>query len=152
MCGAARDFARMGSVEKTSKKPGRYLRMRGVEYTPVTFVERAFYKFVRHPLYLGFVIAFWATPQMSIGHLVFSIATTGYIFVGIFLEEPDLMKHHGAQYAAYRARVPMLFPTGVKRETTGATDRSPVLWGAAIILFLWRASRAATPAIMERLW
>jgi protein-S-isoprenylcysteine O-methyltransferase Ste14 len=102
-----------------------YLQMRGVEYTPVTFVERAFYKFVRHPLYLGFVIAFWATPHMSIGHLVFSIATTGYIFVGIFLEERDLMKYHSAEYSAYRARVPMLFPTGVKRERTGATDRSP---------------------------
>jgi methanethiol S-methyltransferase len=91
-----------------------YLRMQGIEYTPVRFVERAFYKFVRHPLYLGFVIAFWATPRMSVGHLVFSIATTGYIFVGIFLEERDLMKHH-ADYASYRDRVPMLFPTGVKR-------------------------------------
>jgi methanethiol S-methyltransferase len=59
-----------------------YLRMRGIEYTPVKFAERAFYKHVRHPLYLGFLIAFWATPHMSIGHLVFSIATTGYIFVG----------------------------------------------------------------------
>jgi len=93
-----------------------YLRMRGVEYTPVKFTEQALYKFVRHPLYLGFVIAFWATPHMSVGHLVFSIATTGYIFVGIFLEERDLMKFHGAEYGAYRARVPMLFPTGVKRD------------------------------------
>jgi protein-S-isoprenylcysteine O-methyltransferase Ste14 len=94
-----------------------YLRMRGVDYTPVRFVERAFYKLVRHPLYLGFVIAFWAAPRMSVGHLVFSIATTGYIFVGIFLEERDLMKYHGSEYAEYRARVPMLFPTGTKRES-----------------------------------
>jgi methanethiol S-methyltransferase len=94
-----------------------YLRMRGVAYTPVRFVERAFYKLVRHPLYLGFVIAFWAAPRMSVGHLVFSIATTGYIFVGIFLEERDLMKYHGSEYAEYRARVPMLFPTGAKRES-----------------------------------
>jgi methanethiol S-methyltransferase len=93
-----------------------YLRMRGVDYTPVKFVERAFYKHVRHPLYLGFLIAFWATPHMSVGHVVFSIATTGYILVGIFLEERDLMKVHGTEYAAYRARVPMLFPTGVKRD------------------------------------
>ena len=92
-----------------------YLCLRGVEYTPLSFTERAFYKFVRHPLYLGFVIAFWATPHMSIGHLVFSIASTGYIFVGIFFEERDLMKYHGAEYGAYRARVPMLFPTGAKR-------------------------------------
>lgn len=93
-----------------------YLRMRGVEYTTVRFAERAFYKFVRHPLYLGFLIAFWATPYMSVGHLVFSIATTGYILVGIFLEERDLMRYHGAEYGAYRARVPMLFPTGARRE------------------------------------
>jgi methanethiol S-methyltransferase len=93
-----------------------YLRMRGVDYTPVKFVERAFYKHVRHPLYLGFVLAFWATPRMSVGHLVFSIATTGYILVGIYLEERDLMKFHGTEYAAYRERVPMLFPTGVKRD------------------------------------
>jgi methanethiol S-methyltransferase len=92
-----------------------YLRLRGVEYTPLSFTERALYRFVRHPIYLGFVIAFWATPHMSLGHLVFAIATTGYIFVGIFLEERDLMKYHAIEYGAYRARVPMLFPTGVKR-------------------------------------
>jgi protein-S-isoprenylcysteine O-methyltransferase Ste14 len=92
-----------------------YLRLRAVDYTPLKFKERAFYKFVRHPLYLGFVIAFWATPHMSVGHLVFSIATTGYIFVGIFFEERDLMRAHGVEYGAYRARVPMLLPTGVKR-------------------------------------
>ena len=92
------------------------LRLRGIEYTPLRFTERALYKFVRHPLYLGFVIAFWSTPHMSLGHLVFSIATTGYIFVGIFFEERDLMKYHGVEYGAYRARVPMLFPTGAKRR------------------------------------
>jgi protein-S-isoprenylcysteine O-methyltransferase Ste14 len=92
-----------------------YLRLRGREYTPLSFTERALYRFVRHPIYLGFVIAFWATPHMSLGHLVFAIATTGYIFVGIFLEERDLMKYHAVEYGAYRARVPMLLPTGVKR-------------------------------------
>jgi methanethiol S-methyltransferase len=92
-----------------------YLRLRGLDYTPLSFTERAFYKFVRHPLYLGFVIAFWSTPHMSVGHLVFSVATTGYIFVGIFLKERDLMKYHGVEYGAYRARVPMLLPTGSKR-------------------------------------
>src|SRR5208282_1496092 len=85
-----------------------YLRLRGLDYTPLSFTERALYKFVRHPIYLGFVIAFWATPHMSVGHLIFSIATTGYIFIGIFLEERDLMKYHGVDYGAYRARVPML--------------------------------------------
>jgi protein-S-isoprenylcysteine O-methyltransferase Ste14 len=92
-----------------------YLRLRGFEYTPPSFTERALYRFVRHPIYLGFIIAFWATPYMSLGHLVFAIATTGYIFVGIFLEERDLMKYHAVEYGAYRARVPMLLPTGAKR-------------------------------------
>ena len=92
-----------------------YLRLRGLDYIPLTFTERALYKFVRHPIYLGFVIAFWATPHMSVGHLVFSVATTGYIFVGIFFEERDLMKYHAMEYGAYRARVPMLLPTGAKR-------------------------------------
>ncbi len=92
-----------------------YLRLRGVAYTPVSFAERALYRFVRHPIYLGFIIAFWATPHMSLGHLVFAIATTGYVFVGIFFEERDLMKCHAVEYGAYRARVPMLLPTGAKR-------------------------------------
>jgi len=96
-----------------------YLRLRGQEYTPLHFAERALYKFVRHPIYLGFVIAFWATPHMSLGHLVFSISTTGYILIGIFFEERDLMKYHAVEYGAYRARVPMLLPTGVKRERLG---------------------------------
>ncbi len=100
-----------------------YLRLRGVEYTPLRFTERAPYKFTRHPLYLGFVIAFWATPHMSFGHLVFAIATTGYIFVGIFLEERDLMKEHAVEYGAYRARVPMLLPTGVKRKRSASSVR-----------------------------
>jgi len=91
------------------------LRLRGLDYTPLSFTERALYRFVRHPIYLGFLIAFWATPHMSLGHLVFAIANTGYIFVGIFLEERDLMKYHGIEYGAYRARVPMLLPTGAKR-------------------------------------
>jgi methanethiol S-methyltransferase len=93
-----------------------YLRMRGLDYTPASFTQRALYKVVRHPIMLGLVIAFWATPSMSVGHLVFAIGTSGYIAVGILLEERDLMKCHGADYAAYRARVPMLFPTGLKQD------------------------------------
>ncbi len=93
-----------------------FLRMRGIDYTPLHFTQRALYKFVRHPIMLGFVIAFWVTPYMSAGHLVFAIMTTGYILVGIFFEERDLMRSHSVEYGAYRARVPMLFPTGVKRD------------------------------------
>ena len=92
-----------------------FLRLRGLDYTPLNFTERALYRFVRHPIYLGFLIAFWATPHMSVGHLLFSIGTTAYILVGIFFEERDLMKSHGTEYGAYRARVPMLLPTGSKR-------------------------------------
>jgi methanethiol S-methyltransferase len=98
-----------------------YLRMRDLEYSPPRFTQRAFYKIVRHPIMLGFLIAFWATPRMSLGHFIFSAATTGYILVGIALEERDLTAAHGEQYRAYRSRVPMLIPIRLfKRQRTGA--------------------------------
>ena len=87
-----------------------YLYLRGRECAPLEFKTPAFYKFVRHPIYLGFIIAFWATPQMTIGHLVFAIGTTGYILLGILLEEKDLMNQYGETYKEYKKQVSMLLP------------------------------------------
>lgn len=74
------------------------------------FTTPLFYKFMRHPLYAGFIIAFWAAPQMSVGHLLFAIGTTGYILIGIFLEERDLVATFGDRYRSYRTQVGMFWP------------------------------------------
>lgn len=87
-----------------------WLRLRGVAYTPVPFRRPWLYGVVRHPLLLGFLIAFWATPAMSQGHLLFSMATTGYMLLGILLEERDLAAAHGEAYLIYRREVRMLLP------------------------------------------
>lgn len=93
-----------------------YLYLRGSEITPLEFKSRAFYKIVRHPIYFGFIIAFWATPRMTIGHLVFAVGTTAYIIIGILLEERDLMSQYGEVYRKYRQQVSMLLPIPKKKQ------------------------------------
>jgi len=87
-----------------------YLYLRGREYTPLPFQTPWLYKHVRHPLYVGWFFAFWATPTMTVAHLLFALATTAYILIAIQLEEHDLVDAHGAAYEEYRRRVPMLVP------------------------------------------
>lgn len=87
-----------------------YLYLRGKDYAPLMFVTPGPYNYVRHPLYVGWLFAFWSTPTMTLTHLVFAGITTAYILVAIQLEERDLVTVHGKAYADYRDRVPMLIP------------------------------------------
>jgi len=87
-----------------------WMYFQGREFTPVVFSEHGLYRWVRHPIMLGFVIAFWATPDMTQGHLLFAAVTTGYILVGIRIEESTLAALHGEDYARYRKRVSMIIP------------------------------------------
>ena len=96
-----------------------WLYLRKKPYTPLRFVMPGPYKMVRHPLYVGWFFAFWATPTMTITHLLFAVATAAYILIAIQLEERDLVGEHGESYQAYRRRVPMLIPRlwGSKKQT-----------------------------------
>jgi protein-S-isoprenylcysteine O-methyltransferase Ste14 len=92
-----------------------YLYRKGEEYTELGFRELFLYKIVRHPIMLGFIIGFWATPRMTAGHLLFAAVTTVYILVAIQLEERDSVNAHGEEYLSYRKRVSMILPIPKKQ-------------------------------------
>jgi protein-S-isoprenylcysteine O-methyltransferase Ste14 len=101
-----------------------WLHLRQQEYQPLEFRTPLAYAFVRHPLYVGWTIAFWATPTMTAGHLLFAVAMTAYMGIASIWEERDLLAYFGQQYADYRRRVPRFFP---------ALTRSRPVSGAAAI-------------------
>jgi protein-S-isoprenylcysteine O-methyltransferase Ste14 len=100
-----------------------WLQLIGRPYTELPFGTPGPYRLVRHPLYVGWFFAFWATPTMTLSHLVFALATSAYILVAIQFEERDLMAHHGDDYRRYRERVPMLIPFTRKQNVDQAFVR-----------------------------
>jgi protein-S-isoprenylcysteine O-methyltransferase Ste14 len=94
-----------------------WLYLLGRSDQPMRFVTPGPYRLVRHPLYVGWLFAFWMTPVMTLAHLLFSIATTAYILLAIQFEERDLVREHGEDYEAYRRSVPMLVPFAGKRSS-----------------------------------
>jgi protein-S-isoprenylcysteine O-methyltransferase Ste14 len=99
-----------------------WLTLKAKPYAPVSLRTPLLYRIVRHPLYLGFLVAFWAAPRMTLAHLLFALGITVYVLIAIQLEERDLVAEHGAAYERYRSEVPMLLPAG--RRLRGA----PASW------------------------
>ena len=96
-----------------------WLHFRAQSYVPHTFRISTLYKIVRHPLYVGWLIIFWAAPVMTFSHLLFAVGTTLYILIAIQLEEKDLIRLFGRKYLDYRKRVPMLIPGIGSRKSSG---------------------------------
>ena len=103
-----------------------WLYWQGKEHESKPFTTPSLYKYMRHPLYLGWFLAFWATPSMTTGHLLFAIVTTAYILVAIRLEERDLVEHFGDDYVEYQKTTPMVFPFPKK----SAVQEEPAALGA----------------------
>lgn len=87
-----------------------WLYLRGREYSPLPFRTPLLYRYVRHPLYIGWALAFWATPTMTLGHLLFAVTLTGYMALAAQIEERDLVQHFGHEYETYRRTVPQFVP------------------------------------------
>ena len=99
-----------------------WLYLTGRPYTALHFGTPGPYRLIRHPLYAGWLFAFWSTPTMTLAHLLFSIATTAYILIAIQLEERDLVREHGDSYEAYRRSVPMLIPFPRRRQDAESNE------------------------------
>ena len=93
-----------------------YLYLAGRKYTPLAFRTPFFYRYVRHPLYVGWLLTFWSAPVMTVAHFFFAVMTTAYIFVAIRFEEADLVRAHGEHYQRYRQEVPMIVPRLMARS------------------------------------
>lgn len=103
-----------------------WIELVGRAYRHPPFQVTYFYKFVRHPLYFGLLVGLWATPRMTLGHLLFAVGMTGYILIGIRYEERDLERFLGEDYRRYRERVPMLVPgLATPHETVKAPPPLP---------------------------
>jgi protein-S-isoprenylcysteine O-methyltransferase Ste14 len=100
-----------------------WLNLRGIPYTNLSFSTPGMYRIVRHPLYVGWLLMFWAAPLMTVAHLVFTLGTTAYIFIAIRFEERDLVRFH-KEYAEYRRQVPMIVPIRTSRRTVSAVHHS----------------------------
>jgi protein-S-isoprenylcysteine O-methyltransferase Ste14 len=108
-----------------------WLYLIGKPYTQLTFRTPLFYKYIRHPLYVGWFMAFWFTPTMTGGHLLFAVMTTVYILMAIRWEERDLIESHGEQYIQYRESVPMFIPSGSAKRRVGTEANQPAAEKAA---------------------
>ena len=108
-----------------------WLYLTGQPYTELTFRTPLFYKYIRHPLYVGWFMAFWFTPTMTGAHLLFAVMTTAYILLAIRWEENDLIASHGESYIRYRESVPMFLPKGSTVRTVGTKANQPAAEKAA---------------------